>query len=66
MPQTYSDELQMRLSLILVCFPLARYMRVETLLVLVMAFVVNLFVVCVFADAFYGVLTTDEVRCSFQ
>jgi natural resistance-associated macrophage protein len=41
---------------------LLRYMRLEAMLVLVLAFVVNLFVICVFADGFYGVLSEDEVR----
>jgi hypothetical protein len=41
--------------------PQCRYMRVEAFVVLVLAFVVNLFVICVFADGFYGVLSPDEV-----
>ena len=40
------------------CLPHA--VRLENFLVLVMAFVINLFVVCVFADAFYG---TGEQVC---
>ncbi len=40
---------------------LINYLRVENFLVLAMAFVINLFVICVFADGFYGVLTEDEV-----
>ena len=41
---------------------LLRYMRIENFLVLTLAFVINLFVICVFADGFYGVLSGDEVR----
>mmetsp|Transcript_22861 Transcript_22861/g.58259 ORF Transcript_22861/g.58259 Transcript_22861/m.58259 type:complete len:550 (-) Transcript_22861:416-2065(-) len=33
---------------------LLKYLRLENFLVLVMAFVINMFVICVFADAFYG------------
>ncbi len=30
-----------------------------------MAFVINLFVVCVFAEGFYGVLTEDDVSVGY-
>lgn len=40
---------------------LLAYLRVENFLVLVMAFIINLFIICVFADGFYGVLSEDDV-----
>lgn len=41
---------------------LLHYFRLETMLVLVLAFVINTFVICVFAKGFYPLDDEDEVR----
>ena len=41
---------------------LLRYLRVESFLVLLLALVVNTFVICVFAEGFYGSHNAEEVR----